>query len=37
MYINLTFLYGNGKTSRVNIFIYENLAELEDLKGSSIL
>jgi len=37
MYINFIFLSGNGKTLHVNIFIYENLAELEDMKCSFTL
>jgi len=37
MYINFTFLTDNGKTLHATIFIYENLAELEDLKGNFIL
>jgi hypothetical protein len=37
MYFNFTFLSGIGKTLRVNIFIYENLAELEDMKDSFVV
>jgi len=29
MNINFAFLSGNGKTLGVNIFIYDNMAELE--------